>query len=62
VAGVAVGAPIMAAVASQTNYGTGIWASAFASLLGIGFLLRAFLRRDDDVKSAVSVGSAGPRR
>jgi len=62
VAGVAVGAPIMAAVASQSNYGTGIWASAFASLLGIGFLLRAFLRRDDDVKSAVSVGSAGPRR
>ena len=62
VAGVAVGAPIMAAVASQSNYGTGIWASALASLVGIGFLLRAFLRRDDDVKSAVSVGSAGPRR
>jgi len=62
VAGVAVGAPIMAAVASQSNYGTGIWASALASLVGIGFLLRAFLRRDDDVKSAVPVGSPGPRR
>jgi MFS family permease len=62
VAGVAVGAPIMAAVASQSNYGTGIWASALASLLGIGFLLRAFLRRDDDVNFAVPVGSAGPRR
>ncbi len=62
VAGVAVGAPIMAAVASQSNYGTGIGASALASLLGIGFLARALLRRDDDVKFAISVGSTGLRR
>ena len=41
VAGVAVGAPVMAAVASLSNFGVGIWSSAWISLLGIAFLGRA---------------------
>jgi len=41
VAGVAVGAPVMAAAASASTFGVGIWASALASLLGIAFLARA---------------------
>ena len=41
VTGVAVGAPLMAAVGSATNDGVGIWASAWIALLGIAFLTRA---------------------
>lgn len=41
VSGVAVGAPVMAAVASLTNLGVGIWASALITLLGLVFLGRA---------------------
>jgi len=41
VTGVAVGAPLMAAVGSATNDGVGIWASAWVALLGIAFLTRA---------------------
>ncbi len=43
VTGVAVGAPTMAAVAYPADYGTGIWASAWVALLGIGFVGRALL-------------------
>src|SRR3989442_6855428 len=42
VAGVAFGAPIMAAVPSVSTFGTGIWASAWISLVGLAFLGRAF--------------------
>src|SRR5438094_755695 len=38
VSGVAVGAPVMAAVASVTTFGGGIWASAWVSLVGLAFL------------------------
>src|SRR2546427_6400819 len=41
VAGVAVGAPIMAAVASASTFGAGISASASVSLFGLGLLGRA---------------------
>jgi len=42
VAGVAVGAPVMAAVADAgRSYALGIWASAWFGLLGIAFLARA---------------------
>jgi MFS family permease len=40
--GVVVGAPLMAAVASVTNLGVGIWASAWIVLLGLLFLGRAY--------------------
>ncbi|OGS60024.1 MAG: hypothetical protein A3K59_08800 [Euryarchaeota archaeon RBG_19FT_COMBO_69_17] len=41
VAGVAIGAPVMAAVAYPANYSFGIWASSWAAFLGIGFVIRA---------------------
>ncbi len=41
VLGVAVGAPVMAAVASLSTYGVGIWASAWVAIIGIAFLARA---------------------
>ena len=44
VAGVAVGAPAMAALGSVTNSQIGIWASAWVSLVGIAFLARALVR------------------
>jgi MFS family permease len=44
VLGVAVGAPVMAAVASVQNVAFGIWASAWAALLGVAFVARAWLR------------------
>ena len=44
VAGVAVGAPAMAALGSVTNSRVGIWASAWVSLVGIAFLARALIR------------------
>ncbi len=43
VTGVAAGALAMAAVASLTNFGFGIWASAWIALIGLAFLARAFL-------------------
>jgi len=43
VAGVAVGAPVMAAAASASTFGVGIWASAWVSLVGIAFVARAML-------------------
>lgn len=53
VAGVAVGAPTMAAVAgAQGTYAFGIWASAWFGLLGIAFVARALWASD----SGVSVG------
>ena len=44
VAGVAVGAPTMASVASLSSYGTGIWASAWIALLGLAFIGRVLIR------------------
>ncbi|TLZ68769.1 MAG: MFS transporter [Methanobacteriota archaeon] len=44
VAGVAVGAPVMAALGSVTSTRVGIWASAWVSLVGIAFLARALIR------------------
>jgi MFS family permease len=46
VAGVAIGAPLMAAVANLANYSLGIWASAWITLLGMGFLVRSLLSPD----------------
>jgi len=43
VSGVAVGAPVMAAVASVTTFGGGIWASAWVSLVGLAFLARVLI-------------------
>ena len=43
VSGVAVGAPAMAAVASVTTFGSGIWASAWVSLIGLAFLARVLI-------------------
>jgi MFS family permease len=48
VSGVVVGAPSMAAVASVTNFGVGIWASAWIALLGLAFLGRAYLARGSE--------------
>jgi len=45
VAGVAIGAPTMAAIAARTSsYAFGIWASAWFSFLGIPFVIRALRR------------------
>src|SRR5881628_339208 len=45
VAGVAVGAPTMAAIAARTSsYAFGIWASAWFSFIGIPFVVRALRR------------------
>jgi predicted MFS family arabinose efflux permease len=46
VAGVAIGAPLMAAVANLTTFSIGIWASAWITLLGMGFLVRSLLSPD----------------
>ena len=62
VAGVAVGAPTMAAIASLTSYATGIWASAWIALIGIAFLARAILVPEPSPATAVpSVGSDPPK-
>src|SRR5205823_2894356 len=37
------GAPVMAAVASVTTFGGGIWASAWVSLIGLAFLARVLI-------------------
>jgi len=58
VAGVAVGAPAMAALGSVTSTRVGIWASAWVSLVGIAFLARALIRpmpsRSSDHRPVVS--------
>src|SRR2546427_11302581 len=62
VAGVAVGAPIMAAVASASTFGAGIWASAWISLFGLGPLGRALPSPGPGFKAGIpSPGSAGPQ-
>jgi MFS family permease len=48
VAGVAIGAPAMAAVAAGSTFGTGLWASSWFALIGIGFLARVVLRPSSD--------------
>ena len=58
VAGVAVGAPIMAAVASVSTFGTGIWASAWISLVGLAFLGRAFVVSESRNQGATRTASA----
>jgi len=58
VAGVAVGAPIMAAVASVSTFGTGIWASAWISLVGLAFLGRAFVSSESRNQGATRTASA----
>jgi len=58
VAGVAVGAPIMAAVASLSTFGTGIWASAWISLVGLAFLGRAFVVSESRNQGATRTASA----
>ena len=62
VAGVAVGAPTMAAVASITNYGVGIWAAAWVSLFGIAFLGRAIAAPEPASASVLPIPvSNGPK-
>ena len=58
VAGVAVGAPIMAAVASVSTFGAGIWASAWISLLGLAFLGRAFISSTSRDPAETRIASA----
>lgn len=43
VAGVAIGAPVMASVAAPSNYALGIWASSWVALVGLAFIARAIL-------------------
>ncbi len=57
VSGVAVGAPIMAAVARASNFSVGIWASAWISLFGIAFLARAFLSPATAAEASIHVRS-----
>jgi MFS family permease len=61
VAGVAVGAPAMAALGSVTSTRVGIWASAWVSLVGIAFLARALIspmpNRSSDPRPVLSDGS-----
>ncbi len=58
VTGVAVGAPAMAGVASRTNFGFAIWASAWVSLLGMAFLARAILDSGDRETVATRTATA----
>jgi len=58
VAGLAVGAPILAAVASVSTFGTGIWASAWISLVGLAFLGRAFVSSESRNQGATRTASA----
>ena len=58
VAGVAVGAPVMAAVASVSTFGAGIWASAWISLLGLAFLGRAFVSATSRDPAETRIASA----
>jgi hypothetical protein len=59
VAGVAVGAPVMAAVASIQNQSFGIWASAWVAFLGIAFVARAWLRPESSVARPPHASIAG---
>lgn len=60
VAGVAVGAPTMAALASaEGSYAFGIWASAWFSLLGIALLARAILRTPSEETAAAAQSAGG---
>jgi MFS family permease len=52
VLGVAIGAPAMGAVAALSNFGIGIWASAWIALVGFAFLARAVLTPSDYVAVA----------
>src|SRR5438093_346730 len=54
VSGVAVGAPVMAAVASVTTFGSGIWASAWVSLVGLAFLARVLISTETPSVAVVS--------
>ncbi|OGS47685.1 MAG: hypothetical protein A3K66_00570 [Euryarchaeota archaeon RBG_16_67_27] len=58
VAGVAIGAPTMAAVAYPSNYGVGIWASAWVAFFGIALLLRAMYGSVAPARPAGSARSA----
>lgn len=51
VAGVAIGAPIMAAVADRSNFSVGIWGSAWVSLLGLAFVARGLLSPESEGSS-----------
>ncbi len=55
VAGVAVGAPVMAAVADSSTAALGIWASSWFAFLGIPFVARAILA---SAPTRAGVGSA----
>jgi len=59
VSGVVVGAPSMAAVASVTNFGVGIWASAWIALLGLAFLGRAYLASGSEASAPLFAGRSG---
>jgi MFS family permease len=59
VSGVAVGAPIMAAIASVKSQAFGIWASAWIALLGMGFVARAWLRPEASVAGPHPMVTAG---
>src|SRR5436853_2321463 len=54
VGGVAIGAPVMAAVASVTTFGSGIWASAWVSLVGLAFLARVLISTETPSVAVVS--------
>jgi MFS family permease len=60
VAGVAVGAPTMAAVAARvSSYALGIWASSWIVLVGIAFLARTLLAPDGSSRSERPLTSDG---
>ena len=62
VSGVAVGAPLMAAVASVTTFGGGIWASAWVSLVGLAFLARVLVSTEPPFVAAGSTRQVnGPK-
>ena len=62
VGGVAIGAPAMAAVASVSTFGEGIWASAWISILGLAFLARAIASPDSTIAVTLPAAiSDGPK-
>jgi len=58
VGGVAIGAPAMAAVASISTFGAGIWASAWISILGLAFLARAFASAESTIPGMLPTATA----